>query len=64
MNLEKAFTELTVDKDVHKQVAARLDTLRNTWAALAHDSGDTDRELDTVTDTEMFDILDNELGLQ
>ncbi|WP_425584251.1 SDR family NAD(P)-dependent oxidoreductase [Streptosporangium album] len=61
--LERAFTELAVDKDVHKQVVARLDILRTKWAALVHDSGDADLDLDAVTDSEMFDILDNELGL-
>ncbi|MGW2161405.1 SDR family NAD(P)-dependent oxidoreductase [Nonomuraea sp. NPDC001699] len=61
--LEKAFTELTIDIDVHKQVAARLDVLRSKWAARLHDSGDVNPDLDAVTDSEMFDILDNELGL-
>ncbi|WP_214103123.1 type I polyketide synthase [Acrocarpospora catenulata] len=61
--LERAFTEMTVDIDVHKQVAARLDILRNKWAALVHDSGDAEFDLDSVTDSEMFEILDNELGL-
>ncbi|MEV4378061.1 SDR family NAD(P)-dependent oxidoreductase [Streptosporangium sp. NPDC049644] len=61
--LEKAFTEMTVDIDVHKQVAARLDILKAKWAALSHDSSGTDFDLDSATDSEMFEILDNELGL-
>ncbi|MER6176160.1 type I polyketide synthase [Streptosporangium sp. NPDC001681] len=61
--LEKAFGEMTVDIDVHKQVAARLDVLKTKWAALSHDSGDTEFDLDSATDSEMFEILDNELGL-
>ncbi|GAA0854231.1 hypothetical protein GCM10009525_85070 [Streptosporangium amethystogenes subsp. fukuiense] len=61
--LEKAFTEMTVDIDVHKQVAARLDILKAKWAALSHDSSGTEFDLDSATDSEMFEILDNELGL-
>jgi hypothetical protein len=61
--LEKAFTEMTVDIGLHRQVAARLDTLRAKWATLAQDSGDVEFDLDSATDSEMFDILDNELGL-
>ncbi|MEV0621148.1 type I polyketide synthase [Nonomuraea sp. NPDC050404] len=62
--LERACTETTVGIDVHRQVAARLDILRAKWAAVVQDSGgDTEFDLDSATDNEMFDILDNELGL-
>ncbi|MFF3443924.1 type I polyketide synthase [Streptosporangium sp. NPDC002721] len=61
--LEKVFTEMTVDPDAHRQVAARLDILRAKWAALLGDSGDTEFDIDSATDSEMFEMLDNELGL-
>ncbi|MEU8383175.1 SDR family NAD(P)-dependent oxidoreductase [Streptosporangium sp. NPDC048865] len=61
--LEKAFTEMTVDPDEHRQVAARLDTLRAKWAELLDDPGDTDFDIASATDSEMFELLDNELGL-
>ncbi|MEV4531852.1 SDR family NAD(P)-dependent oxidoreductase [Streptosporangium sp. NPDC049304] len=64
--LERAFTGMAVDPEAHRQVAARLDVLKTKWAALSRDSGDpgdTELDLDSVTDSEMFDMLDNELGL-
>jgi acyl transferase domain-containing protein/acyl carrier protein len=62
--LERAFTESAVDGDLHKQVAARLDVLRTRWGALGSDTGtDTDFDFDTATDNEMFELLDQELGL-
>jgi pimaricinolide synthase PimS1 len=62
--LERSFLESTVDGEVHKQVAARLDVLRTRWGALGA-SPDTAAglDLDSATDSEMFDLLDQELGL-
>ncbi|MEU8207099.1 SDR family NAD(P)-dependent oxidoreductase [Streptosporangium sp. NPDC049046] len=64
--LERAFSGMAVDPEAHRQVAARLDVLKTKWAALSRDSGDpgdTELDLDSVSDSEMFDMLDNELGL-
>jgi len=64
--LERAFTGMAVDPEAHRQVAARLDVLKTKWAALSRDSGDpgdAGLDLDSVSDSEMFDMLDNELGL-
>jgi short-subunit dehydrogenase len=61
--LEKAFMESTVDGEAHKQVAARLDVLRTMWSALgAPPDAAADLDLDTATDNEMFELLDQELG--
>jgi NAD(P)-dependent dehydrogenase (short-subunit alcohol dehydrogenase family)/acyl carrier protein len=62
--LERAFIESTVDGDLHKQVAARLDVLRTRWGALGSETdADVDFDFDTATDNEMFELLDQELGL-
>jgi hypothetical protein len=53
-----------VDGDLHKQVAARLDVLRTRWGALGSDvDAEMDFDFDTATDNEMFELLDQELGL-
>ncbi|HEX3784990.1 MAG TPA: type I polyketide synthase [Pseudonocardiaceae bacterium] len=62
--LERSLGQPRVDAKLHEQVLARLDTLRGKWAALADPAdGASTEDLDEVSDTEMFDMLDNELGL-
>ncbi|MEU2874515.1 SDR family NAD(P)-dependent oxidoreductase [Streptomyces olivoreticuli] len=70
--LEKAFGGLDVTEEVHEQIAGRLEVLRTKWGALrdgavgagldgSPDEGDFDFE--SASDEEVFDLLDNELGL-
>jgi acyl carrier protein len=62
--LERSFGRSPVEGKLHEQVLARLDTLRGKWAALADPAdGASTEDLDEASDTEMFDLLDNELGL-
>ncbi|MEV4743508.1 KR domain-containing protein, partial [Streptomyces sp. NPDC049555] len=71
--LERAFGELEVTEEVHEQIAGRLEVLRSKWGALrasgpaatagtgAGDEAEFDFE--SASDEEVFDLLDNELGL-
>jgi polyene macrolide polyketide synthase len=62
--LERSLRRSRVDAKLHEQVLARLDTLRGKWAALTDPAdGASTEDLDEASDTEMFDLLDNELGL-
>ncbi|RAJ55393.1 polyene macrolide polyketide synthase/pimaricinolide synthase PimS1, partial [Streptomyces sp. Amel2xB2] len=64
--LERTLGGLTVDAQMHKQVAGRLEVLRTRWASLREDgrgADDGDVDLESASDDEMFDLLDNELGL-
>jgi len=47
---------------VHREVAARLEALRTRWSALEATPDPAEVDLDTVTDDEMFELLDQELG--
>ncbi|MGH3879591.1 MAG: acyl carrier protein, partial [Actinophytocola sp.] len=60
--LEQTLTGSTVDGAAHHEVAARLETLRTRWSALDTASDPAEVDLDTVTDDEMFELLDQELG--
>ncbi|HEV7649698.1 MAG TPA: type I polyketide synthase, partial [Actinophytocola sp.] len=61
--LEKAVLESAVDGPAHQQVAARLDVFRTRWSAVASAPDDAaELDLDAATDTEMFELLDQELG--
>ncbi|MEU7135798.1 type I polyketide synthase, partial [Streptomyces sp. NPDC046261] len=62
--LEKAFGELEVDEEAHEQIAGRLEVLKAKWSALRKDSrAEDDFDFDSASDEEVFDLLDNELGL-
>jgi acyl carrier protein len=67
--LESSFAEVGTDTQagpvVYEQVAARLEGLRRAWAARNGGAGPDGgfEDLSEVSDTEMFDLLDNELGL-
>ncbi|KOT39082.1 hypothetical protein ADK41_14390, partial [Streptomyces caelestis] len=67
--LEKSISGIEVDADLFAQVAARLEVLRGKWQSLRTEAsaalGDKDDafDFDSATDEEVFDLLDNELGL-
>jgi acyl carrier protein len=65
--LEKVFAGVEVDPELHERVAGRLEVLRSKWEALNRDvaAGEDDDEFDfdSATDSEVFEMLDNELGL-
>ncbi|MEV4921006.1 type I polyketide synthase, partial [Streptomyces tirandamycinicus] len=68
--LEAAFGELEITDEVHRRIAGRLDVLRSRWTALhggtnGAEGDGTRAEFDFVTasDEDVFDLLDNELGL-
>ncbi|MCX5409992.1 SDR family NAD(P)-dependent oxidoreductase (plasmid) [Streptomyces sp. NBC_00335] len=63
--LERAIAAPSADRDLQAQVAGRLQALSAQWESLhglpaGEDAGP---DLDTVTDDEMFALLDSELGL-
>ncbi|MEU0809553.1 type I polyketide synthase [Streptomyces sp. NPDC005970] len=65
--LEQVFAQAAVDPVLHERVAGRLEVLRSKWGAL---HGDTDQkkaddefDFDAASDSEVFEMLDNELGL-
>jgi pimaricinolide synthase PimS1 len=62
--LEKLLDDLAADDthtDLHAQVAGRLDVLRTRWGSARQASDELD--LTVASDAEMFDLLDNELGI-
>ncbi|KOU54047.1 phosphopantetheine-binding protein, partial [Streptomyces sp. WM6378] len=70
--LEKTFGGLDVTEEVHEQIAGRLEVLRAKWdaqrdtpAAAGHDDScsDGDFDFESASDEEVFDLLDNEIGL-
>ncbi|SDI56604.1 polyene macrolide polyketide synthase/pimaricinolide synthase PimS1, partial [Sinosporangium album] len=64
--LEKAFSGIEVDADLFDQVAGRLEVLKTRWNTLRGDSPSAttgEFDFDTASDDEVFDLLDNELGL-
>ncbi|MFD7909016.1 SDR family NAD(P)-dependent oxidoreductase, partial [Kitasatospora sp. NPDC059747] len=65
--LEQAFgtTEVDVsDDELFAQVTARLEVLRTKWLASRTAASEADAfDFDSASDDEMFDLLDNELGL-
>nr|WP_073762806.1 type I polyketide synthase [Streptomyces sp. CB02923] len=70
--LEKSFGGLDITEEVHEQIAGRLEVLRAKWnalrdttAAAEHDESRSDKDFDfeSASDDEVFDLLDNELGL-
>ncbi|MET9415689.1 type I polyketide synthase, partial [Streptomyces klenkii] len=70
--LEKAFGGLDVTDEAHGQIAGRLEVLMAKWGALRDAGAGAGREgtseeeefdFDSASDDEVFDLLDNELGL-
>ncbi|WP_320774088.1 beta-ketoacyl reductase, partial [Streptomyces sp. CRN 30] len=69
--LEKSLSGVAVDAELFEQVAGRLEVLRSKWqeqraASAAAGAGKTEEEsfdFDSASDEDMFDMLDNELGL-
>ncbi|MEU8927538.1 SDR family NAD(P)-dependent oxidoreductase, partial [Kitasatospora sp. NPDC048545] len=65
--LEQAFGETQADEDMFDRVAARLEVLRAKWlatrSASTEPSGSGAFDFESASDDEMFDLLDNELGL-
>ncbi|QRX89543.1 type I polyketide synthase [Streptomyces noursei] len=70
--LEKTFGGLDVTEEVHEQIAGRLEVLRAKWdalretpAAAGQDDSRSDQDFDfeSASDEEVFDLLDNEIGL-
>ncbi|GAU71079.1 hypothetical protein SSP35_26_00510 [Streptomyces sp. NBRC 110611] len=70
--LEKTFGGLDVTEEMHEQIAGRLEVLRAKWTALrataasaGPDASSSDEDFDfaSASDEEVFDLLDNELGL-
>ncbi|MFH8410981.1 type I polyketide synthase [Streptomyces sp. NPDC018019] len=70
--LEKSFGGLDITEEVHEQIAGRLEVLQAKWHALrdeasatGYDRSRTEKDFDfeSASDEEVFDLLDNELGL-
>jgi acyl carrier protein len=67
--LEKSITGIEVGAELFEQVAGRLEVLRSKWQALRTETStgpgkeDDAFDFDSATDEEVFDMLDNELGL-
>ncbi|MFI2508886.1 SDR family NAD(P)-dependent oxidoreductase [Streptomyces sp. NPDC018972] len=67
--LEKSIAGVEVGAELFEQVAGRLEVLRSKWQSLRTESsaasgeGDDGFDFESATDEEVFDMLDNELGL-
>ncbi|ARF53633.1 hypothetical protein B1H19_05070 [Streptomyces gilvosporeus] len=70
--VERAFGGLDITEEMHEQIAGRLEVLRAKWnalrntaAAAGHDGSPSDEDFDfeSASDEDVFDLLDNELGL-
>ena len=70
--MEKTFGGLDITEEVHEQIAGRLEVLKAKWnalrdagAAAENDQSPSDKDFDfeSASDDEVFDLLDNELGL-
>ncbi|MGW0892218.1 SDR family NAD(P)-dependent oxidoreductase [Saccharopolyspora sp. NPDC002578] len=62
--LQRSFEGMEVDAELHDQVTGRLEVLRTKWTALRTGQDDeAEFSFDEATDDDMFDMLDNELGL-
>jgi len=62
--VQRAFDGLDVDAELHEQVAGRIEVLRSKWQELGGEpEPEGDFDFDTASDDDMFDMLDNELGL-
>jgi acyl carrier protein len=66
--LEKSFADLVeADEELHTKVAGRLEVLRTRWNARRAgpdaDGPAAGFDLDSASDDEVFDLLDNQLGM-
>ncbi|WP_324617148.1 type I polyketide synthase [Streptomyces sp. NRRL S-37] len=67
--LEKSIAGVEVGAELFEQVAGRLEVLRSKWQSLRTESSaasgeeDDGFDFESATDEEVFDMLDNELGL-
>ena len=63
--LERSFGEVEADEELFEQVAGRLEVLRTKWSARRDSSAKSGGsfDFDAASDEEVFDLLDNELGL-
>jgi hypothetical protein len=63
--LERSFGEVEADEELFEQVAGRLEVLRTKWSARRDSSARSGGsfDFDSASDEEVFDLLDNELGL-
>jgi acyl carrier protein len=63
--LERSFGEVEADEELFEQVAGRLEVLRSRWRARRDSSAKSGGsfDFDAASDEEVFDLLDNELGL-
>ncbi|MFB9692409.1 SDR family NAD(P)-dependent oxidoreductase, partial [Amorphoplanes digitatis] len=64
--MEQAFGELNVSEGQYEQIAGRLEVLRTRWNKRrgGADAGNEPAfDFDTASDDDVFDLLDNELGL-
>ena len=61
--VEAALSGLDRNSDKRLKIAARLEALAREFRAGTADSGPADDELAVATDDEMFDLIDQELGI-
>ncbi|MGH3376764.1 MAG: acyltransferase domain-containing protein, partial [Actinoallomurus sp.] len=62
--LERSFGEVEADEELYEQVAGRLEVLRTKWSSRRDSSAKSGSfDFDAASDDEVFDLLDNELGL-
>ncbi|MFG2044497.1 SDR family NAD(P)-dependent oxidoreductase, partial [Dactylosporangium sp. NPDC048998] len=61
--LEAAFAAASMDDDVRAQVSRRLRALSARWADGSDEAGPREVDFDAVSDDEIFQLADSELGL-
>ncbi len=62
--LQRSFEGMEVGAELHDQVTGRLEVLRTKWNALrTGQDAEEEFSFDEASDDDMFDMLDNELGL-
>ncbi|ABP55223.1 type I polyketide synthase [Salinispora tropica] len=59
--LEKTLTGVPTDE--HARITARLEAVLRGWQDRTGDPDDTRRDYESATDEELFDVLENELGI-
>ncbi|NLU81143.1 SDR family NAD(P)-dependent oxidoreductase [Micromonospora sp. HNM0581] len=59
--LEKALTGVPADE--HVRITARLEAVLRRWQDRTGDPDDTRHDYESATDEELFDVLENELGI-
>jgi hypothetical protein len=61
--LESALSEIDRNSDIRVKIVARLEAIAKGFRAGTTDNAPADDELEEATDDEMFDLIDQELGL-